>query len=49
MSEKVRSATVTVSDKAHILSVQKFGLRDTIVRSHLVQKEENYTYIQNFR
>uniref|UniRef100_A0A8D2FU97 Type II inositol 1,4,5-trisphosphate 5-phosphatase n=1 Tax=Theropithecus gelada TaxID=9565 RepID=A0A8D2FU97_THEGE len=45
----VRSSTITVSDKAHILSMQKFGLRDTIVKSHLVQKEEDYTYIQNFR
>ncbi|XP_072466097.1 type II inositol 1,4,5-trisphosphate 5-phosphatase isoform X3 [Notamacropus eugenii] len=48
-SDMVRSSTVTVSDKAHILSVQKFGLRDTIVKSQLVQKEEAYTYIQNFR
>ncbi|XP_078308187.1 type II inositol 1,4,5-trisphosphate 5-phosphatase isoform X1 [Panthera onca] len=45
----VHSSTITVSDKAHILSIQKFGLRDTIVKSHLVQREEDYTYIQNFR
>nr|XP_010958161.1 PREDICTED: type II inositol 1,4,5-trisphosphate 5-phosphatase isoform X1 [Camelus bactrianus] len=45
----VRSSTITVSDKAHILSVQKFGLRDTIVKSQLMQKEEDYTYIQSFR
>ncbi|XP_058573985.1 LOW QUALITY PROTEIN: type II inositol 1,4,5-trisphosphate 5-phosphatase [Neofelis nebulosa] len=45
----VRSSTITVSDKAHILSIQKFGLRDTIVKSHLVQREEDYAYIQNFR
>uniref|UniRef100_A0A8C5LKP2 Type II inositol 1,4,5-trisphosphate 5-phosphatase n=1 Tax=Jaculus jaculus TaxID=51337 RepID=A0A8C5LKP2_JACJA len=49
ITDLVRSSTITVSDKAHILSVQKFGLRDTIVKSHLVQKEEDYTYIQNFR
>ena len=49
MTDMVRSSTITVSDKAHILSMQKFGLRDTIVKSHLVQKEEDYTYIQNFR
>ncbi|XP_007492882.1 type II inositol 1,4,5-trisphosphate 5-phosphatase isoform X1 [Monodelphis domestica] len=48
-SDMVRSSTVTVSDKAHILSMQKFGLRDTLVKSQLVQKEETYTYIQNFR
>ncbi|GAB1288892.1 Type II inositol 1,4,5-trisphosphate 5-phosphatase [Apodemus speciosus] len=49
ITDMVRSSTITVSDKAHILSMQKFGLRDTIVKSHLLQKEENYTYIQNFR
>ncbi|XP_042530831.1 type II inositol 1,4,5-trisphosphate 5-phosphatase isoform X1 [Dipodomys spectabilis] len=49
ISDMVRSSTITVSDKAHILSVQKFGLRETIVKSHLLQKEEQYTYIQNFR
>lgn len=49
ITDMVRSSTITVSDKAHILSMQKFGLRDTIVKSHLVQKEEEYTYIQNFR
>nr|XP_017502406.2 type II inositol 1,4,5-trisphosphate 5-phosphatase isoform X1 [Manis javanica] len=49
ITDMVRSSTITVSDKAHILSMQKFGLRDTIVKSHLLQKEEDYTYIQNFR
>nr|XP_058937231.1 type II inositol 1,4,5-trisphosphate 5-phosphatase isoform X5 [Kogia breviceps] len=49
ITDMVRSSTITVSDKAHILSMQKFGLRDTIVKSHLMQKEEDYTYIQNFR
>ncbi|XP_032288683.1 type II inositol 1,4,5-trisphosphate 5-phosphatase isoform X3 [Phoca vitulina] len=49
ITDLVRSSTITVSDKAHILSMQKFGLRDTIVKSRLVQKEEDYTYIQNFR
>lgn len=49
ITDMVRSSTITVSDKAHILSMQKFGLRDTMVRSHLLQKEGEYTYIQNFR
>uniref|UniRef100_A0A8D0GF06 phosphoinositide 5-phosphatase n=1 Tax=Sphenodon punctatus TaxID=8508 RepID=A0A8D0GF06_SPHPU len=48
-SEMVRSSNVMVSDKGHILSVQKFGLRDTIIKSQLVQKEDSYTHIQNFR
>lgn len=49
ITDMVRSSTITVSDKAHILSMQKFGLRETLVKSHLMQKEEDYTYIQNFR
>ncbi|XP_008059838.1 type II inositol 1,4,5-trisphosphate 5-phosphatase [Carlito syrichta] len=49
ITDMVRSSTVLVSDKSHILSMQKFGLRDTLVKSHLIQKEEDYTYIQNFR
>uniref|UniRef100_G1SNU8 Type II inositol 1,4,5-trisphosphate 5-phosphatase n=1 Tax=Oryctolagus cuniculus TaxID=9986 RepID=G1SNU8_RABIT len=49
LTDMVHSSTVTVSDKAQILSMQKFGLRDTIVKSELIQKEEDYTYVQNFR
>ncbi|XP_014463409.1 type II inositol 1,4,5-trisphosphate 5-phosphatase isoform X1 [Alligator mississippiensis] len=48
-SEMVRSSTMMVSDKASLLSVKKFELRDTIVKSQLVQKEDSYTSIQNFR
>ncbi|XP_045404173.1 type II inositol 1,4,5-trisphosphate 5-phosphatase isoform X7 [Lemur catta] len=49
ITDMVRSSTITISDKAHILTMQRFGLRDTIIKSRLVQKEEDYTYIQNFR
>ncbi|KAM5161153.1 type II inositol 1,4,5-trisphosphate 5-phosphatase isoform 4-T5 [Callospermophilus lateralis] len=49
ITDMVRSSTITLSNKAHMLSMQKFGLRDTIVKSHLIQKEEDYTYVQNFR
>uniref|UniRef100_A0A8C6EPK7 Type II inositol 1,4,5-trisphosphate 5-phosphatase n=1 Tax=Marmota marmota marmota TaxID=9994 RepID=A0A8C6EPK7_MARMA len=49
ITDMVRSSNITVSNKAHMLSMQKFGLRDTIVKSHLIQKEEDYTYVQNFR
>ncbi|KAM9532297.1 LOW QUALITY PROTEIN: type II inositol 1,4,5-trisphosphate 5-phosphatase [Guaruba guarouba] len=48
-SEMVRSSSVMVSDKASILSEPKFGLRDTIVKSQLLQQEDSYTYIQSFR
>ncbi|XP_035201655.1 type II inositol 1,4,5-trisphosphate 5-phosphatase isoform X1 [Oxyura jamaicensis] len=48
-TEMVRSSNVMVSNMASILSEPKFGLRDTIVKSQLVQREDSYTYIQNFR
>ncbi|XP_062476796.1 type II inositol 1,4,5-trisphosphate 5-phosphatase isoform X2 [Pezoporus occidentalis] len=48
-TEMVRSSSIMVSDKASILSEPKFGLRDTIVKSQLLQQEGSYTYIQNFR
>ncbi|XP_030360930.1 type II inositol 1,4,5-trisphosphate 5-phosphatase isoform X4 [Strigops habroptila] len=48
-TEMVRSSSVMVSDKASILSEPKFGLRDTIIKSQLLQQVDSYTYIQNFR
>ncbi|XP_054658111.1 type II inositol 1,4,5-trisphosphate 5-phosphatase isoform X2 [Grus americana] len=48
-TEMVRSSSVMVSNKASILSEPKFGLRDTIVKSQLVQMEDSYTHIQHFR
>ncbi|KAM9116287.1 type II inositol 1,4,5-trisphosphate 5-phosphatase isoform 3-T3 [Pangshura tecta] len=48
-TEMARSSSGMVSDNACILSEQKFGLRDTIVKSQLVLKEDSYTYLQNFR
>lgn len=48
-AEMVRSSGVMVSNVASILSEPQFGLRDTIVKSQLVQREDSYTYIQNFR
>uniref|UniRef100_A0A8C8B7R8 phosphoinositide 5-phosphatase n=1 Tax=Otus sunia TaxID=257818 RepID=A0A8C8B7R8_9STRI len=48
-TEMVRSSSVMVSNKASILSEPKFGLRDTIVKSQLVQMEDSYTHIQSFR
>uniref|UniRef100_A0A803YM26 phosphoinositide 5-phosphatase n=1 Tax=Meleagris gallopavo TaxID=9103 RepID=A0A803YM26_MELGA len=48
-TEMVRSSSVMVSNMASVLSEPKFGLRDTIVKSELVQREDSYTYIQNFR
>ncbi|KAM6235298.1 type II inositol 1,4,5-trisphosphate 5-phosphatase isoform 1-T1 [Spheniscus humboldti] len=48
-TEMVRSSSVMVSNKASILSEPKFGLRDTMVKSQLVQMEDSYTHIQSFR
>ncbi|KAM9606680.1 type II inositol 1,4,5-trisphosphate 5-phosphatase isoform 2-T2 [Morphnus guianensis] len=48
-TEMVRSSSVMVSNKTSILSEPKFGLRDTIVKSQLVQMEDSYTHIQSFR
>uniref|UniRef100_A0A8C8R855 phosphoinositide 5-phosphatase n=1 Tax=Pelusios castaneus TaxID=367368 RepID=A0A8C8R855_9SAUR len=47
--EMVRSSSMIVSDKTCILSVQKFGLRDNVIKSQLVQEEDLYTHLQNFR
>uniref|UniRef100_H0ZX01 phosphoinositide 5-phosphatase n=1 Tax=Taeniopygia guttata TaxID=59729 RepID=H0ZX01_TAEGU len=48
-TEQVRASRVMASNKASMLSEPKFGLRDTIVKSQLVQKEDSYTHIQNYR
>ncbi|XP_061452357.1 type II inositol 1,4,5-trisphosphate 5-phosphatase isoform X2 [Rhineura floridana] len=48
-SEMVRSSSVLVSDTVRGLSMQTFGLRDTIIRSHLLQKEDLYTHLQSFK
>ncbi|XP_053854822.1 type II inositol 1,4,5-trisphosphate 5-phosphatase isoform X3 [Vidua macroura] len=48
-TEQVRASRVMASNKASILSEPKFGLRDTIVKSQLVQMEDSYTHIQNYR
>ncbi|KAJ7417265.1 Inositol polyphosphate 5-phosphatase OCRL-1 [Willisornis vidua] len=47
-TERVRPSHVMASNKASILSEPKFGLRDTIVKSQLVQMEDSYTHIQNY-
>ncbi|XP_051494070.1 type II inositol 1,4,5-trisphosphate 5-phosphatase isoform X2 [Apus apus] len=45
----VWSSSVMASNKAPTFSEPMFGLRDTIIKSQLVQREDSYTYIQNFR
>ncbi|NXX49216.1 I5P2 phosphatase, partial [Tricholaema leucomelas] len=48
-AEAVQSSSIMVSNKTSIVSEPKFGLRDTIIKSQLVQMEDSYTHIQNFR
>lgn len=48
-AEAVQSSGIMVSNKTSIASEPKFGLRDTIIKSQLVQMEDSYTHIQNFR
>ncbi|XP_054148566.1 type II inositol 1,4,5-trisphosphate 5-phosphatase isoform X2 [Melozone crissalis] len=48
-TEQVRASRVMASNKASILSEPKFGLRDTIVKSQLLQMQDSYTHIQNYR
>ncbi|XP_043939478.1 type II inositol 1,4,5-trisphosphate 5-phosphatase isoform X2 [Protopterus annectens] len=46
---KVRNANVMSANKAQILSMQKFGLRDNMIKSQLLIREDSYTYIKNFK
>nr|XP_020656276.1 type II inositol 1,4,5-trisphosphate 5-phosphatase isoform X1 [Pogona vitticeps] len=48
-SEMVRASSVLVLDEPQSLSVQAFGLRDTLIRSRLVEQEESYTHLQGFK
>ncbi|KAL4657552.1 type II inositol 1,4,5-trisphosphate 5-phosphatase isoform X1 [Arapaima gigas] len=47
--DQVRSSSHTVSNKAQMLSMPQFGLRDNIIRCELLKSEELYIYIENFK
>ncbi|MCI4374361.1 hypothetical protein PGIGA_G00005360 [Pangasianodon gigas] len=47
-NELVRLSQHTVSNKAQMLTMPQFGLRDNLVKCELLKKEETYTYIENF-
>ncbi|KAI4894359.1 hypothetical protein NFI96_032795, partial [Prochilodus magdalenae] len=47
-NELVRSSRHTVSNKAQMLTMPQFGLRDNIIKCELLKKEDAYTYIENF-
>ncbi|KAM9309038.1 type II inositol 1,4,5-trisphosphate 5-phosphatase isoform 2-T2 [Pholidichthys leucotaenia] len=44
----VRSSSHTLSNKAHILAMPQFGLRDNLIRCELLKKEDSYTYREDF-
>ncbi|KAJ8405093.1 hypothetical protein AAFF_G00330140 [Aldrovandia affinis] len=45
----VRSSQHTVSNKAQMLAIPQFGLRDNLIRCELLKNEALYTYIRDFR
>ncbi|KAH0631047.1 hypothetical protein JD844_005128 [Phrynosoma platyrhinos] len=44
----VRSSQVLVSEERRGAPVQAFGLRETLIRSQLLQKEDAYTHLQTY-
>lgn len=47
-NELVRSSRHTVSNKAQMLAMPQFGLRDNLIKCELHKNEDAYTYIENF-
>ncbi|XP_071769250.2 type II inositol 1,4,5-trisphosphate 5-phosphatase isoform X3 [Centroberyx gerrardi] len=45
----VRSSSHTLSNKAQILAMPQFGLRDNLIRCELLKNEDLYTYLEYFR
>ncbi|XP_062421362.1 type II inositol 1,4,5-trisphosphate 5-phosphatase isoform X1 [Pungitius pungitius] len=46
--DMVRSSSHTTSNKAQILAMPQFGLRDNLIRCELLKSEELYTYTEDF-
>uniref|UniRef100_A0A8C5EAZ1 phosphoinositide 5-phosphatase n=1 Tax=Gouania willdenowi TaxID=441366 RepID=A0A8C5EAZ1_GOUWI len=44
----VRSSSHTASNKAQILAMPQFGLRDNLIKCELLKNEELYTYLEPF-
>ncbi|KAJ8340872.1 hypothetical protein SKAU_G00331630 [Synaphobranchus kaupii] len=45
----VRSSQHTVSNKAQMLAMPQFGLRDNLIRCEMLKNEALYTYIREYR
>ncbi|TMS10811.1 Type II inositol 1,4,5-trisphosphate 5-phosphatase [Larimichthys crocea] len=46
--DMVRSSSHTPSNKAQILAMPQFGLRDNLIRCELLKNEDLYTYLEDF-
>ncbi|XP_029928145.1 type II inositol 1,4,5-trisphosphate 5-phosphatase isoform X2 [Myripristis murdjan] len=46
--ELVRSSSHTQFNKAHILAMPQFGLRDNLIKCELLKNEDLYTYLEYF-
>lgn len=44
----VRAANMIIADKAQILPIEKFGLRDNLIKCELLRKEDCYTFIKTY-
>ncbi|KAM8976707.1 type II inositol 1,4,5-trisphosphate 5-phosphatase [Pelodytes ibericus] len=49
ITDMLRSADLITATKAEMLPFPKFGLRDNLIKSELLKKEQTYTSIQNYR
>uniref|UniRef100_A0AAQ5Z2P7 phosphoinositide 5-phosphatase n=2 Tax=Amphiprion ocellaris TaxID=80972 RepID=A0AAQ5Z2P7_AMPOC len=48
LDDLVRSSSHTPSNKAQILAMPQFGLRDNLIRCELLKNEDLYTYLEPF-
>ncbi|XP_034553894.1 type II inositol 1,4,5-trisphosphate 5-phosphatase isoform X2 [Notolabrus celidotus] len=46
--DMVRSSSHTPSNKAQILAMPQFGLRDNLIKCELLKNEDLYTYLEDF-
>uniref|UniRef100_A0A8C5LQX7 phosphoinositide 5-phosphatase n=1 Tax=Leptobrachium leishanense TaxID=445787 RepID=A0A8C5LQX7_9ANUR len=49
ITDMVRSADIITANKVEMLPFPKFGLRDNLIKSELLKKEQTYTSIQDYR
>ncbi|TRZ01063.1 hypothetical protein DNTS_005390, partial [Danionella cerebrum] len=46
--ELIRSSQPVLSNKAQMLRMPQFGLRDNLIKCELLKREDAYTYIKNY-